>query len=102
MEAVSIPVIAPVLAVRFIAPLQLSFIGAGAGMLKAFETTPFKEKLLKEIVALVTPAVLVAVSPENVATPDVAFIDIDPPILQTLVSVEVAVINALLVVRLPY
>ena len=83
--------------------IQSSFDGGGTGMSNVAELTPVKPVEAKEIETPVLPAELLAVNPEKVATPETAGTVVVPPKVQIPEVVRaVAVIAAVLLVKLPY
>ena len=71
--------------------------GGGAMMLKVEEVAEVRDPEVNVIVAPVTAAALVAVSPENVATPEEAPTEVVPPIVHV-PAPTAAVMEAVLVV----
>ena len=98
-----VPLMADPLTVRDVGLDDKSLAGAGAGMLKLLEVAEVRDPDVNVIVALDTAAALVAVRPENVATPDEALTEVVPPSVQVPASPFAAVIEAELPVTvLPY
>jgi hypothetical protein len=81
---------------------ERSLAGGGTGMLKVEEVEEVRAPEVNVIVAPVTAAALVAVSPENVVTPEEAPTEVVPPIVHV-PAPTAAVMEAVLVVTvLPY
>jgi len=99
---VVVPLAADPFTVTEVGAEERSLAGGGTGMLKVEEVAELREPEVNVIVALATAAALVAVSPENVATPEEAPTEVVPPIVHVPAPTAALMEAVLVVTVLPY